>query len=200
MDVASSKNRIIERIIRRHREETKPLPIKFLRKARILSVFWDGKLGHGHEAETKAVLDPEPTSRDSVHCILYLESSSHAHLAKDCVIRNNFGVSHETCTTTLSILPGRNILQQRIAPYNSAVKLESMYLKYWTPSEPLHSMYGEDDRESEDQEKKNEELKRGQRTTLKRKKRSTSKPRAIHSGDEDTTTVETGNEPKTLMK
>lgn len=64
VDVASSKDRIIEKIIKWHREEGKLLPIKLLRNHQILSVYWDGKMGLGHKAEIKAVLDPQPVTRE----------------------------------------------------------------------------------------------------------------------------------------
>jgi hypothetical protein len=55
LEVSSSSNRIVEKIINYYAEKRSRLPMKILSAIAILGVYWETKDGLGHNADLKAL-------------------------------------------------------------------------------------------------------------------------------------------------
>ena len=122
-DVTQRSNRIIERIVQIHRDNKTALPAHILSQVRILLVYWDSKVGVGHDAEVDVLHPDYPARRPHTRCFIYLKPELYAKY--DLV--NNTGYSHETRSIIKLCLEGNNDRQKSTTLYNLAVRLENKF-------------------------------------------------------------------------
>jgi hypothetical protein len=124
-DVTQRSERIVEKIVQFHRDKKEPLPMNILSKVKILLVYWDSKLGIGHEAEVDVLAPDYPKRRPNTHCFIYLDPELYAKYKFD----NNTGFSHETMSTIKPLVEGNDDWQKSITFHNIAVRLENQFEK-----------------------------------------------------------------------
>ncbi|KAL5372909.1 hypothetical protein DPSP01_013137 [Paraphaeosphaeria sporulosa] len=127
-DVTQRSKRIVEKIIRKHTDEKSAVPAGILDRVKILSIYWESKIGVGHCAEV-GVLDPDTqlSRRPNTRCFIYLDPKLYATYK----LENTTGYSHETYSTILRCVEGTNNRQKRITIYNIAVRAENKFEKEW---------------------------------------------------------------------
>jgi hypothetical protein len=131
-DVTQGSNRIVERIVRIHREKKTPLPMKILSKVKILLVYWDSKEGVGHDAEVDVLAPDYPERRPHTRCFIYLDPALYANYN----LENNTGYSHETRSTMKQLMEGNDDRQKSITLHNIAVRLENKFEEKWMSGVP----------------------------------------------------------------
>jgi len=126
-DVTQRSNRIVEKIVQHHRDSKTALPVNILRKAKILLVYWDSKMGVGHDAEVEVLAPDFPERRPHTRCFIYLDPAFYAKYN----IENKTGYSHETRSTMKLFMDGNDDRQKSISLHNIAVRLENEFEQKW---------------------------------------------------------------------
>jgi hypothetical protein len=122
-NVSQGSDRILEKILQKHRETKTVVPDNIIRNLKILVIYWDRKQGLGHNAEVE-VLDPSHKKKPNTRCFIYLDP----HLYEQYTgISNKTGYSHETRTTVKLFMKGNDDWQKSIAFHNEAVRLENKF-------------------------------------------------------------------------
>ncbi|KZM24120.1 hypothetical protein ST47_g4738 [Ascochyta rabiei] len=131
-EVTQRSNRIVERIVQIHKDRKMTLPMNILSKVKILLVYWDSKMGVGHDAEVD-VLDPDyPVRRPHTRCFIYLDPALYARYN----LENKTGYSHETRSTMKRLMEGNDDRQKSITLHNIAVRLENKFEEKWMSGVP----------------------------------------------------------------
>ncbi|KAJ6212904.1 hypothetical protein PSV09DRAFT_2395467 [Bipolaris maydis] len=131
-DVTQGSNRIVEKIVQHHRDEKTALPMNILSQVRILLVYWDSKMGVGHDAEVEVLAPDFKGKRPHTRCFVYLNPDLYAQYN----LKNTSGFSHETRSTMKLLMEGIDDRQKSIAIYNIAVKIENQFEKRWMSNIP----------------------------------------------------------------
>ena len=126
-DVTQRSNRIVERIVQIHKDKKTALPMNILSKVKILLVYWDSKVGVGHDAEVDVLAPDYPERRPHTRCFVYLDPALYA----DYNLDNNTGYSHETRSTMKQLMEGNDDRQKSITLHNIAVRLENKFEEKW---------------------------------------------------------------------
>ena len=135
-NVAHTKDRILDKIVKWHREEGMPLPIS-ARYVMIQGIYWDSKQETGHMADVETLLGNKCCAR----CLVYINPKVYSGM--DWGISNNSGLSWETKTTVLSFLTGTTLKKRKLALYNIAAKMENDFEKTFikNPVGDAHTIY-----------------------------------------------------------
>ncbi|KAJ6201963.1 hypothetical protein J3E72DRAFT_181081 [Bipolaris maydis] len=131
-DVTQGSNRIVEKIVQHHRDTRTSLPMNILSQVRILVVYWDSKMGVGHDAEVEVLAPDFEGRRPHTRCFIYLDPNSYSQYE----LPNTTGYSHETRSTIKLLLQGNNDRQKSIALHNIAVDLENKFEERWMSNTP----------------------------------------------------------------
>ncbi|CAN9239272.1 unnamed protein product [Alternaria alternata] len=123
-DVTQRSNRIVERIVQHHKDNKLPLPMGILGKVKVLVVYWDSKVGVGHDAEVDVLAPDFAGRRPHTRCFVYLDPALYASTYN---IENKTGYSHETRSTMKLLMKGNDDRQKSITFYNIAVRLENKF-------------------------------------------------------------------------
>ncbi|CAG5137495.1 uncharacterized protein ALTATR162_LOCUS131 [Alternaria atra] len=123
-DVTQRSNRIVERIVQHHKDNKLTLPMDILSKVKVLVVYWDSKMGVGHDAEVDVLAPDFAGRRPHTRCFVYLDPALYASTYD---IENKTSYSHETRSTMKLLMEGNNDQQKSITFYNIAVRLENKF-------------------------------------------------------------------------
>jgi len=131
-DVTQRSNRIVERIVQIHKDRKEALPMNILSKVKILLVYWDSKVGVGHDAEVDVLAPGYLERRPHTRCFIYLDPALYVKYN----LENKTGYSHETRSTIKQLMEGNDDRQKSTTLYNIAVRLENKFEEKWMSGVP----------------------------------------------------------------